>query len=141
MCWIEMRSVTKWSVLSLLSWILVGSDASSSKAESPVGRWQGQWSSQSTGYQGPMRATIRPNGQGGYDARFSGRFFVVFPFTYKVSMQPALDAMGNVRLVANKPLGPMLGSYRMESMVMGNSLHGSFSAAKDTGTVSMRRIR
>lgn len=137
----QMRSIMRWIVLSIFSWILIGTDASVSRAESPVGRWKGKWSSQSTGHQGPMRATIRQNGQGGYDARFSGRFFVVIPFTYKVSMRPTLDAMGNVHLVANKPLGPLLGSYRMDSMVMGNSLLGSFSAAKDTGTVSMRRVR
>lgn len=128
-------------VLFVLSAMLVSTGASVSMADSPVGRWKGQWSSQSTGHQGPMRATIRPNGQGGYDARFSGRFFVVIPFTYKVSMQSALDAAGNVRLIANKPLGPMLGSYRMDSTVTGSSLLGSFSAAKDTGTVSMRRVR
>ncbi len=138
---LDMRSVRRFCVFSLFTWMIVQAGASVARAESPVGRWKGQWNSQSTGHQGPMRATIRRNGEGGYDARFSGRFFVVIPFTYKVSMQPVLDTMGNVHLVANKPLGPMLGSYRMDSMVMGNSLLGSFSAAKDTGTVSMRRVR
>lgn len=136
-----MVSFKKLWLVCVVGALLVGARDSVAWAGSPVGKWKGEWRSESTGHRGPMRATIRPNGQGGYDARFSGRFFVVIPFTYKVAMQPGLDAVGNVRLVANKPLGPMLGSYRMESIVMGNGLYGSFAAAKDTGTVSMRRVR
>lgn len=138
---LEMVSMKNLWMVCVFGALLAGAMNSVAWAGSPVGTWKGQWKSQSTGHQGPMRATIRANGQGGYDARFSGRFFVVIPFTYKVSMQPRLDAAGNVRLMANKPLGPMLGSYRMDSIVLGNGLYGSFAAAKDTGTISMRRVR
>jgi hypothetical protein len=104
--------------------------------ESPAGRWRGQWVSRPTGHQGPMRANIRPNGDGTYSARYSGRFFVVLPFTYRVDLIPT----GHGSYVAEKKLGPLLGSYRMQTQFGSQSMSGSFQAAKDVGTVRMNRI-
>jgi hypothetical protein len=115
---------------------LLGLWASYANAQSPSGRWRGEWTSRSTGHSGPMRANIRPNGDGSYSARFSGRFFVVFPFTYRVDLQPT--GWGNYS--AEKKLGPLLGSYRMQTSIRGNSLTGSFQAAKDLGAVNMHRV-
>jgi hypothetical protein len=108
-------------------------------AQSPAGRWRGEWTSASTGHRGPMRATIRPQGNGTYSARFSGRFFVVIPFTYRVDMVPAYP--GSNQLVANKKLGPLMGSYRMQTNFGSQSMSGQFQAAGDQGAVRMRRIR
>ncbi len=107
------------------------------EAQSPAGRWRGEWSSGSTGHHGPMRANIRPKADGTYSARFFGRFFVVIPFTYRVDMVPVVP--GSDQLVADKKLGPVLGSYRMQTNFGSQSMSGQFRAAKDTGSVSMRR--
>lgn len=110
-------------------------------SESPTGVWKGEWRSQSTGHRGPMRAKIRPDGNGFYDARFTGRFALVIPFTYRVKMVPQVNSHGEVELRASKPLGPLLGSYSMSTVVRGNQLHGGFQAAQDVGRVQMQRIR
>jgi hypothetical protein len=123
---------TVWTVAF---WATVG------MAGDPSGRWKGQWVSQSTGHKGPMRANVWQTSQGTYDARFSGRFALVIPFTYKVSLQPSYDAFGNVHLHASKPLGPLLGSYTMNALSSGNTLNGSFQAAKDVGSIHMQRVR
>lgn len=109
-------------------------------ASDPTGRWKGVWTSQSTGHHGPMRANIRQSQDGTYQARFSGRFAVVIPFTYKVELQPCYDEYGNVHLSASKPLGPLLGSYSMHAISSGNSLTGAFNAAKDVGGIQMNRV-
>ncbi len=88
-----------------------------------------------------MRAVVRPDGRGGYNARFSGRFALIIPFTYKVTMTPTIDSNGNPVLYSHKPLGPILGSYQMSASVHEPFLNGSFQAAGDTGTVMMQRVR
>jgi len=106
-------------------------------AQSPAGRWRGEWTSGSTGHRGPMRANIRPKSNGTYSARFSGRFFVVIPFTYRVDMAPAYP--GSNHLVADKKLGPVMGSYRMQTTFGTQSMGGQFQAAGDHGSVQMTR--
>ncbi|MBM3965054.1 MAG: hypothetical protein FJ308_08290 [Planctomycetes bacterium] len=110
-------------------------------ATDPSGVWRGEWRSGSTGHRGPMRVAIRPDGKGAYQARFSGRFALVIPFAYRATLTPGLDANGNEVLTSSKKLGPMLGSYNMQTWVSGSQLHGSFQAAGDNGTVSMQRVR
>ncbi|MDZ4851464.1 MAG: hypothetical protein SGI77_19410 [Pirellulaceae bacterium] len=109
----------------------------SSEAQSPSGRWRGEWTSGSTGHRGPMRANIRPQADGSFSARFTGRFFVVIPFTYRVDLVPSY--FGSQQLSAEKKLGPILGSYRMQTSFGSQAMNGQFQAAGDQGTVSMRR--
>lgn len=109
--------------------------------DSPTGVYRGEWRSGSTGHHGPMRAVVQPRADGSYQARFSGRFALVIPFTYKVALQPACDEFGNSILTAEKPLGPILGSYRMTAQAGENGLNGSFQAAGDNGSIQMRRVR
>jgi len=88
-----------------------------------------------------MRANIQPKADGSYQAKFTGRFALVIPFAYRVNLQPSYDGYGNHILTADKPLGPLLGSYRMSAQAVGNGLHGNFQAAGDNGTIRMNRIR
>jgi len=85
-----------------------------------------------------MRANIRPQADGTYSARFSGRFFVVIPFTYRVDMVPAVQ--GSNQLVADKKLGPVLGSYRMQTVFGSQAMSGQFQAAGENGAVRMSRV-
>lgn len=103
--------------------------------------YRGQWRSQSTGHQGPMRVKVTPRADGNYDARFSGRFLVVIPFTYKVQLDNYGWSEAGQHLRANRQLGPLLGSYQMSAELTPGSLNGSFSAAGDTGSIHMRRVR
>jgi hypothetical protein len=124
--------------LSFILLAFVGSNwGNPVNAQSPAGKWRGEWKSQSTGHQGPMRANIRPQGDGTYSARFSGRFFVVLPFTYRVDLVPT----GWGGYSANKELGPLMGSYRMQTQFGSGAMSGRFQAAKDVGAVEMSRVR
>ena len=105
----------------------------SANAQSPAGRWRGEWISGTNGHHGPMRANIRPTANGTYSARFAGRFFVVIPFTYRAELVPTYP--GSSVLTSEKQLGPILGSYRMQTNFGSHSMSGQFQAAKDHGTV------
>lgn len=103
--------------------------------------YRGTWQSQSTGHQGPMRVKITERSDGNYDARFSGRFLLVVPFTYKTKLtNQGCSECGQI-LGANRQLGPLLGSYQMSAVMSASSLSGTFSAAGDTGQISMQRVR
>lgn len=126
------------SALSLAILIFCFAPLNSVEAQSPAGRWRGDWTSGSTGHHGPMRVNIRPQSNGTYSARFSGRFFIVIPFTYRVDMVPAFP--GSNHLVADKKLGPVMGSYRMQTVFGSQSMIGQFQAAGDNGAVQMTRV-
>jgi hypothetical protein len=111
------------------------------QASDPVGVWRGEWTSGSTGHRGPMRVVVRPKSDGSYQARFTGRFLVVVPFAYKVDMHRSHDSHGHVQYVASKKLGPLLGSYTMNTMVSGSQWMGSFQAAGDRGNIRLHRVR
>jgi hypothetical protein len=125
----------------LLSFVLSFAAPGDAQASEPAGVWRGEWRSGSTGHHGPMRAVIKPTADGTYQARFTGRFALVIPFAYRVQLQPQLDYNGNTILTAEKPLGPLLGSYRMSAQATGNGLYGSFQAAGDNGSIRMQRVR
>ncbi len=108
------------------------------EAGDPVGRWKGRWTSGTTGHSGPMRARITASENGTYKAVFAGRFAGVIPFVYRADMIP-VQTWDGTAFVTEKKL-PLLGSYRMQSIVPGNSLHANWSAVGDTGQVHMQRI-
>jgi len=117
-------------------------------AESPIGVYQGPtgvyrggWRSSSNGHHGPMRAVLKQKSDGTVQARFTGRFALVIPFAYKVTLQPIQDGFGNTILTANKPLGPILGSYQMTAQANALGLNGNFQAAGDSGSIQMNRVR
>jgi hypothetical protein len=66
---------------------------------------------------------------------------LVIPFAYKVTLQPAQDGFGNTYLTANKPLGPIFGSYQMTAQANECGLNGNFQAAGDNGSIQMNRVR
>lgn len=109
-------------------------------AQDPIGRWNGGWRSNTSGHRGPMRATITPRSDGRYDARFTGRFALIIPFTYRVTMTPVAVSPCETTLVATKKM-PIFGTYRMTATVSGNSLEARYTAKKDVGLFRMQRSR
>jgi len=107
-------------------------------ADEPAGRWKGRWSSGTTGHSGPMRARVSPAGDGTYRAVFAGRFAGVIPFVYRAELQPMQTWDGTV-YVSEKKL-PLLGSYRMNAIIPGSTFNANWTAAGDTGQVSMQRV-
>lgn len=141
--WLDWRRLDRCLALAagLLVWAGSIGGFGAVQASDPVGVWRGEWTSGSTGHRGPMRVVVRPKSDGSYQARFTGRFLVVVPFAYKVDMHRSHDSHGHVQYVASKKLGPLLGSYTMNTMVSGSQWMGSFQAAGDRGNIRLHRVR
>ena len=125
----------------LLSLLSVASALAPAEAAGPSQVYRGSWTSQSTGHTGPMRVRMTPRADGRYDARFTGRFALIIPFTYRVELTPVCCGGGVQTLAVHKRLGPLLGSYDMSAQMTPAGLWGQFQAAGDTGNISMRRVR
>ncbi len=104
-----------------------------------TGSWTGGWNSQTTGHQGPLRASIRPTGDGHYSATFTGKFFKVIPFRYQMNLQVVGASDGVLQLAGSKKLGPLMGYYSYNATVSGNSFSASYRTKRDSGTFFMHR--
>jgi hypothetical protein len=87
-----------------------------------------------------MRVAITPTSRGTYQARFTGRFAAIIPFAYRAELAAYTTPDGATLLSSSKKLGPILGSYQMQTQVSGNVLSGDFQAAGDRGSIQMRRM-
>jgi hypothetical protein len=135
------RSLKLRIVLALSVGLVACSASAIAQEGNPQGRWSGRWQSESTGHGGPMNVSIRPTSNGNYQARFTGRFALVIPFAYRAELVPQTTSQGQTVLTSSKKLGPILGSYQMNTQIIGDSLSGGFQAAGDRGTITMRRVR
>jgi hypothetical protein len=87
-----------------------------------------------------MRVMISPTSRGTYQARFTGRFAAVIPFAYRAELVPQSTSDGRTILTSSKKLGPILGSYQMQTEINGNVLSGDFQAAGDRGSIMMQKV-
>lgn len=104
--------------------------------QEPAGRWAGRWTTYSEngrGHQGTIRANLRPNGDGTYQATFAGRFAVVIPYVYRATV-----VQENDMLYSSKRLGPF-GQYEMQLQHSPGSLSGEWAAGKESGGLQLYR--
>lgn len=103
------------------------------------GEWSGSWNSETTGHKGPLRANIRPTGDGNYTATFTGKFFKVIPFRYQMQLNVVSSDEGELRLAGSKKLGPLMGYYSYQATVSGNRFLATYRTKRDRGTFTLRR--
>jgi hypothetical protein len=104
------------------------------------GGWSGQWSSESSGHQGPLHARISETPTGDYRIAFRGRFFVVFPFRYTATLSPVgTGANGEVYLAGEKRLGFGLGTFSTTAVVTPTSFDAEYQSKRDHGRFTLRR--
>ena len=105
-------------------------------AASPVGKWRGSWSSQSTGHTGALRARIRQTGPDTYRAVFAGRFAVVVPFVYPAKLK---RVPGTCDCYQSTQRLPIVGTYQMTAHISPHRFYARFQSKKDVGTFDMSR--
>lgn len=107
-------------------------------AADPIsGRWVGQWSSDANGHNGPLKATLTPT-NGGYNARFSGRFAGVIPFVYRSRLDVVGRAEDTVFLAAERRI-PLFGTFRTDAVVTPWSFDATFHSGRDSGRFTLYR--
>lgn len=105
---------------------------------SPVGVWRGDWSSVSTGHQGPLRARIRQIDSHTYRAWFAGRFAGVIPFVYPSRLERVPGTANRYRSGQRLPL---MGNYEMTATVTPGRFDATFYSRNDQGTFRLIRRR
>jgi hypothetical protein len=104
-----------------------------------TGTWSGGWHSQTTGHKGPLRADIRPTGNGNYTATFTGKFFKVIPFRYQMQLNVIANDGKQLQLAGSKKLGPLMGYYSYNATVTGGNFLATYRTKRDRGTFTLRR--
>ena len=102
--------------------------------------YRGGWRSKTSGHKGPMRVTLTQRCDGRYDARFTGRFAKIIPFTYKATMTPVSSDGYSTTMVSTKRL-PIFGNYTMTARVTPGRVDAMYRAKSDHGTFNMTRSR
>jgi len=131
-----MKSLTLKLVFAVTLSASVAAASSSLSAASPTGRWQGSWSSQSTGHSGPLKAHVRKVDHDTYRALFVGRFAGVIPFAYPAKLD---RVSGTSNQYTSSQRLPLLGTYRMNATVTSSRIRANFRGGRDSGTFNLSR--
>lgn len=124
--------------LAALASVIALCAASVTSAQPPaVGRWAGEWVTDTNGHRGPLRAQVTPAGDG-YDVRFAGRFAKVIPFVYRQHLTRTGTAGGTEFLSAERRL-PLFGTFHMSAVVTATTFDATFTTGRDHGRFVLRR--
>lgn len=104
-----------------------------------TGHWSGDWKSCTSGHKGPLSAEFCKVDNCHYEVRFKGRFFKVFPFRYKVTLQVLEETPERVVLSGSQDLGRIFGTFTYSATVTDNCFVASYTSCKDDGIFRMER--
>lgn len=104
------------------------------------GKWSGRWVSDKNGHSGPLHARFRQLDGDTYRVAFRGRFWGVFPFFYRTTMN--LEGTGEdvALLTASQRLGP-LGTFTTTAVATSIQFDATFASRNDFGRFMMSRRR
>jgi len=103
------------------------------------GRWAGHWENNNNPHKGPLRANLKKINSDQYRATFSGRFFKVIPFRYKVTLDVVEEGPSYVRMSGRSRAGRQ--SYQYTATSTGNSLVTHYSSKRYQGKFVLKRRR
>jgi hypothetical protein len=107
--------------------------ASGAQAEDLSGAWRGRWESCTTGHQGPLSGDFCKLDETHYRVRFRGRFWVVFPFRYTVTLTVVGRTEERVLLTGAHDLGPLLGTFHFTAEATATQFVAHYCARRDRG--------
>ena len=103
------------------------------------GRWTcGSWRSFCTGHHGKLKGVLDRTCCGDYDARFTGTFFKIVPFLYRVTLNVVGCNDGIVYFRGSKRL-PLLGTFCYDGHASCCSFQFLYTTKKDRGVFQMSR--
>ena len=96
------------------------------------GCWSGYWVSCTNGHKGPLNATFTRIDDTHYRAKFSGRFWKVFPFRYSVTLR-VVEEGDVVRLAGSSYLGRIMGTFYYHAEATSCDFSATYNSCKDNG--------
>lgn len=104
-----------------------------------TGAWDGQWLSDVNGHRGRLRCIIEPKTDNVYSAWFKARFWKIFTYSYKITMQ-AKPIDGQYQFKSEQNLGWLAGGvYHYEGQASPTKFFSTYSNKYDHGTFQMSR--
>ena len=114
---------------------------SPARAADLTGSWSGHWESCTTGHRGPLHATFCKIDDCHYRVRFHGRFFVVIPFRYAVTLTVTGQEGDKVLLAGDSRLGPLLGTFTYSAEATACEFVATYCSRGDHGRFVLSRMK
>jgi hypothetical protein len=120
--------------------LLVGAaSADSAAAVDLSGHWTGKWVSCTSGHQGPLQADFCRIDDCRYRVTFTGRFFVIVPFRYQVTLRVVSDDGENVTLAGSSNLGRLYGTFTYNATATATRFVSRYDSCRDDGKFVLSR--
>ena len=135
--------LTAWrgrAVRFVIAVVVLSSMASSARAASLCGKWEGRWKSCTDHFEGTVNAKITRCGCGKYKAVFTGRAFKIMPYRYTAILTAHKDpATGIVHFKCTRKI-PFWGCYWMNGTATNCCFKARYRTDDHTGIFVMRRV-
>lgn len=102
------------------------------------GHWSGTWCIYTNGHNGPIEADFVRVCDNQYQVHFRGRFFTLFPFSYRVNLDVVGTDGDKVILSGSSNLG-LFGTFSYTAWVSDTQFVASYCSRKDQGVFTMNR--
>ena len=126
-------------VLTLASVAICSSQLNGGELKNLNGNWSGNWKSELSGHEGPLKAKFTVSGETKVQAWFTGRFFKIVPFKFNVSLDVVSQKDGVTKLQGKQDLGRALGVYHYDVTYKGNEIIAKYKTDKDKGVFSVSK--
>jgi hypothetical protein len=103
------------------------------------GTWEGTWTSCTSGHHGPMKATFCRIDATHYRVEFRGKFFVILPFKYTVTLEVVGSSGDSVELAGSSYLGKMYGCFHYTATADACHFNAKYTSCKDCGRFDLCR--
>jgi hypothetical protein len=131
------RAWPRWAACLILTSLMIASGMA--RAGDLSGCWSGHWQSHVTGHHGPLWAEFVRTGDHQYDVFFRGRFFVLVPFRYSVTMTATEQPDGTIVLQGSQYLGRMFGTFTFSATATDSQFRAQYASCKDHGSFCLTR--
>ena len=102
------------------------------------GSWCGEWVDFNSGHRGPLRGEFRRCGDQQYEVTFVGRFWKIFPFCYRVTLDVVGQEGDALLLSGTQDLG-LFGCFRYTGRATACSFVADFSSRRYSGQFRLSR--
>jgi hypothetical protein len=109
------------------------------KAADLSGYWSGRWESCTSGHQGSLHADFCKIDDTHYQVRFHGRFFMVVPFRYSVTLEVTGHDQDKVFLAGDSYLGRFFGTFYYQAEASECEFTAMYSSCRDHGKFTLHR--
>ncbi|HEY0551552.1 MAG TPA: hypothetical protein VGF13_18250 [Verrucomicrobiae bacterium] len=125
-------------------WRQAAKQPGAASARDITGRWEGRWSSKSSGHENKMRALIARRDTNHYDVKFHAAYkvfkFIPVRFGYTVRMETKPSTNDSVAFRGSEDLGGLAGGvYTYEGHADATNFFSTYKSKYDRGVFEMKR--